>query len=194
MSKIAIFASGEGSNAAQLIHYFSKRNDDLTVSLLVCNRKNAGVYKVGEVNQVPVFYSSNESLLDGKELTAKLKSLEITWIVLAGFLRKIPPLILQSFPNRIFNIHPSLLPKYGGAGMYGNKVHEAVIANREVESGISIHLVNEEYDQGKILFQTSCKLNSKMTVEELATAIHNLEHAYFAPVIEKYILEENHGN
>lgn len=187
MSKIAIFASGEGSNADEIIRFFKSQNLGIEVELIACNKEKAGVYKVANRNQIPVFYANNKLFSTGVAIVEELEKKKIDWIVLAGFLRKIPKAILTAYPNRIINLHPSLLPKYGGKGMYGKFVHEAVIANQEKESGISIHLVNEEFDKGKLLAQFSCSVNAEETVESLSKKIQKLEHIYFPQVISEYI-------
>jgi len=189
MSKVAIFASGAGSNAKQIIRYLAKSQSLVCVDSLLTNKKEAGIYKVAEELDIPIHYFSNKNFEESKKIISLLKERGINWIVLAGFLRKIETKLIAAFPNRIINLHPSLLPKYGGKGMYGRFVHKAVLENQETESGISIHLVNEEFDEGAILFQAKCIIEKGQTVEELTQKIQKLEHEFFPKVIEEYICE-----
>lgn len=189
---IAIFASGGGSNAAQIMTYFSSREkQDITVKLIVSNKPKAGVVEKAKTQSIPCCIIDKRDLENPGILLKELEKKGITHIVLAGFLQKIPAAILQAFPDRIINIHPALLPKYGGEGMYGHHVHEAVKTNKETETGISIHLVNEEYDKGKIIFQKSCIISPEDSAEEIAAKVLALEHLHFAPVVEQWILENN---
>ncbi|MEX2380005.1 MAG: phosphoribosylglycinamide formyltransferase [Vicingaceae bacterium] len=187
MINIAIFASGTGSNAIRLQEHFSKLNAGVEVKLLVCNKADAPVVHRMKALNVPVLILTNKELEAGDTLLGKLIEHNIDWIVLAGFLRKIPDNLVAAYSNRIINIHPSLLPKYGGKGMYGMRVHQAVIENKERESGISIHLVNEKYDDGKILFQKSCVVHPEDQAEEVARKVQALEHEYFPQVVEETI-------
>jgi phosphoribosylglycinamide formyltransferase-1 len=157
---------------------------------LVCNRADAGVLKVAERYALPVKLFSNEEIEEGTKLLEFLKLEKVEWIVLAGFLRKIPMNLIQAYPQRIINLHPSLLPKYGGKGMYGSRVHKAVLNNKEPKSGISIHLVNEEFDQGKLIAQFSCKLETEDDLETLEQKIQELEHHHFPRVIEEHINQQ----
>ena len=184
--KLAIFASGTGSNALKIIEYFSNHSL-VQVSLVVCNKPNAGVLNIAATHNIPSLIISKEKFLIGNSYVDELKLFGIDIIVLAGFLWKIPSALIFAFPERIINIHPSLLPKYGGKGMYGHNVHEAVIEAQEKESGITIHLVDEEYDHGKHLYQTTCPVLPNDTPDTLALKIHSLEHTYFAEVIDQYI-------
>lgn len=185
MKHIAIMASGGGSNAEVLSNYFSHHNT-IEVSLIICNRKNAGVIDRARRLNIPLELISKDDLAD-KKVEVLLNKYSIDYIVLAGFLLKIPESLVKLYPNKILNIHPALLPKYGGKGMYGNFVHEAVIKNKEVESGITVHLVNENYDEGSILFQATTYVNENDTPESLANKIHVLEHENYPRVVEKYI-------
>lgn len=194
MKNIAIFASGTGSNAVRLYQYFADKKAKINVALLVCNKADAAVVQKMESLNVPVYILSNKEIESGKGLLKKLSEYKIDWIVLAGFLRKIPDLIIKSYKNKIINIHPSLLPKYGGKGMYGMNVHKAVVENKEKESGISIHLVNEVYDDGKILFQKSCALSPNDLAEDVAKKIQQLEHEYFPKVVEETINQSANEN
>lgn len=184
--RIAILASGRGSNADKICKYMSHVHD-MDVNLIISNKVNAGVKLIAEENEVPFLHISNDDFKTGFEVLKALKAHDVDFIILAGFLRKIPESILDTYPDRMINIHPALLPNYGGKGMYGHHVHEAVIANRETESGISIHLVNKNYDEGRILFQAKCEIDANDTPEILAQKIHHLEHEHFPKVIEDYI-------
>lgn len=190
MYKIAIFASGSGSNAENIALYF-KDNPVAEVGLILTNKADAFVLERAKKLAVEsvVFYS--EQLKSG-ELVSLLKDKNIDFIVLAGFLLKIPENLIAAFPNKIINIHPALLPKYGGKGMYGDAVHKAVIANKEKESGITIHYINEHYDEGAIIFQEKCTVSETDTYEEVAHKIHQLEYEHFPRVIEEVL--EAHPN
>ena len=184
---IAIFASGAGSNAQKIIDHFKKRNDTADIALIVCNKPDAGVLKIAEKENIPALtIERNKFYADG--YLGELKKYQIDLIVLAGFMWKVPVEIIQSYQNRIINIHPALLPKYGGKNMYGNFVHEAVIKAGEKESGITIHYVDEIYDHGKIIFQAKCSVTSVDTPETLAEKIHALEHQHYPVVVEKIIV------
>jgi formyltetrahydrofolate-dependent phosphoribosylglycinamide formyltransferase len=188
---IAIFASGAGSNAQKIIHHF--HNSDFTkVALIVCNKKKAGVLEIAEKENIPSLIIEKEKFFSGSSYLEELKQKKIDLIVLAGFLWKIPEELIQAFPKRIINIHPALLPKYGGKGMYGNYVHEAVIAGKENESGITIHYVDEHYDNGDIILQVKCPVLKSDTAESLAKRIHALEHANYPVVIEELIKKLRH--
>src|SRR3989304_1618800 len=156
MKLIAIFASGEGTNAQHLINYF--KGNDVRVALIICNNPKGYVLKRAEKHHIPSLLIDKKTLYNGDSVLKKLLKEKIDLIVCAGFLWKIPDNILQSFPNRIINIHPALLPKFGGKGMYGMNVHKAVIETGEKESGITIHYLNERYDEGKIILQRKCKI------------------------------------
>jgi phosphoribosylglycinamide formyltransferase-1 len=184
--RYAIFASGSGTNARELIHYFKTHSTYGTVALIVCNRPKAGVLDVAHQQQVPAVVINKAQLLDESYLLATLSQYQVNGIVLAGFLLKIPPFLVEAFPERIVNIHPALLPKYGGKGMYGHYVHQAVINNRERESGITIHLVNNQYDEGPVLFQEKCPVVAGDTPETLAKKIQALEWQHFGPVVARY--------
>lgn len=194
MKNIAIFASGTGSNAVRLYQYFAEKKAEINVALLVCNKADAAVVQKMQSLNVPVYILSNKEIESGNSLLKKLAEYKVDWIVLAGFLRKIPDLIIKGYKNKIINIHPSLLPKYGGKGMYGMNVHKAVVENKEKESGISIHLVNEVYDDGKILFQKSCALSPSDLAEDVAKKIQHLEHDYFPKVVEETINQSANEN
>ncbi len=186
MKNIAIFASGAGSNAARIIEHFKDHNT-ARIALVVCNKQGAGVLTIAKNAAVPVLMIEKSRFFDGDAYLPELKNARIDFIVLAGFLWKVPEAIVRSFPGKIVNIHPALLPKFGGKGMYGARVHEAVIAAGEKESGISIHFVNEVYDEGKTILQVACPVEPDDTPETLAARIHQLEHKHFPLVIEKLV-------
>jgi phosphoribosylglycinamide formyltransferase-1 len=188
MRNIAIFASGSGTNAENIIKHFSDKKD-AKVTLVLTENPNAFVLERAKNQHVPTLVFSLEELKGGSILHT-LKQQNIDYIVLAGFLKLIPSDIIEAFPNRIINIHPALLPKFGGKGMYGNKVHQAVIESGEKESGITIHYVNKHYDEGSIIFQAKCPVLENDTPELLAQRIHNLEYINFPKVIEDLILGE----
>ena len=183
---IAIFASGAGSNARKIIEYFENKGLRIKISLIVCNVAGAGVLEIAKEKGIPSLII-NKTDFSATGYVDSLQNADINFIVLAGFLWKVPEVLVRAYPKAIINIHPALLPKYGGKGMYGARVHEAVIAAGEKESGITIHWVNEHYDEGAIIFQAKCSINASDTAESLANKIHALEHAHFAPTIEKLL-------
>jgi phosphoribosylglycinamide formyltransferase-1 len=183
---IAIFASGAGTNAVNIVRYFSEKQT-ANIALVVCNNPVAGVLKIAEQNNLPVVILQKEKFFRGDGYVPELKNSAIDFIVLAGFLWKLPSILINAYRNKIINIHPALLPKHGGKGMYGSFVHEAVISSREQESGITIHFVDEFYDNGKIIFQTTCPVYETDTTETLAKRIHELEYKYFPVVIDELI-------
>lgn len=183
--QLAVFASGAGSNAAQLIQHFNSSPGKATVSLIVCNKPGAGVLKIAQNKGIEVLMLEKEDFFRGEGYLQVLKSKNIDWIILAGFLWKIPATLINHYPQKIVNIHPALLPQYGGKGMYGHHVHQAVIENGETTSGITIHFVDELYDHGAVIFQAQCPVTPDDTPETLAQKIHQLEHAHFATVVEK---------
>lgn len=183
--KLAIFASGAGSNAQKIIDHF-KNSTNASVVLILCNKPNAGVLFIAEKEGIEYILIEKEQYkADG--YASILKEKGIDFIILAGFLWKIPETLIRAFPGKIINIHPALLPKYGGKGMYGTFVHEAVIKNKEIESGITIHYVDEQYDHGAVIFQAKCTVDPDDTPSTLAQKIHRLEHAHFPAVIESVI-------
>jgi phosphoribosylglycinamide formyltransferase-1 len=184
--KLAIFASGSGSNAENICNYFAD-SSDIEVVLICTNRRDAFIVKRANKLNIPVYIFSKSELNNFVDLHKKLQNIEVDVIILAGFLLKLPTIMVDSYPNRIINIHPSLLPKYGGKGMYGSNIHKAVIKNKELESGISIHFVNHNYDEGKIILQKKCSISANESVETLIHKIHKLEHNYFPVAIEKTI-------
>jgi len=186
MTRIAIFASGSGSNAENITTYFSG-NNRIEISLILTNNSTAFVAeRAKNLGIKSIVFNKHDFLKTDQILQILLKN-DINLIVLAGFLLKIPENILKAFPNKIINIHPALLPKYGGKGMFGDKVHQAVISAKEKESGITIHYVNENYDEGKIIFQAKCPVQPNDTAEDLANKIHALEYKYFPKELEKLI-------
>jgi phosphoribosylglycinamide formyltransferase-1 len=188
-SRLVVFASGAGSNAQQIINYF-KNGDVAQVDLIVCNKPGAGVMTIAEKENIPVLLIEKERFFRGDGYVPELQAVGADLVVLAGFLWKIPQSIIDAYPRRIVNIHPALLPNYGGKGMYGSYVHQAVIQAGEVESGITIHYVDEHYDSGDIIFQTACPVVEGDTPEKLAARIHALEHAHYPRVIEE-VLSQN---
>ncbi|MFA9205551.1 MAG: phosphoribosylglycinamide formyltransferase [Burkholderiaceae bacterium] len=195
---IAIFASGTGTNARKIIEYFEKRtagssvngretkSATIKVSLIVCNVPGAGVLEIAKEKGIPSLII-NKTDFNATGYVESLQNADINFIVLAGFLWKVPEVLVRAYPKAIINIHPALLPNYGGKGMYGARVHEAVIAAGEKESGITIHWVNEHYDEGAIIFQAKCSIDANDTADTLANKIHALEHAHYAPTIEKLL-------
>ncbi len=182
---LAIFASGGGSNAEEIMRYFSN-HARIQISLVVTNNPKAGVLHRAEGFHIPCYVYQPEELENGI-LEKTLDAYHIDFIVLAGYLKKVPDSILKKYPNKIVNIHPALLPKFGGKGMYGMNVHKAVVEANETESGISIHYVNEQYDEGEIISQHRCVITKEDTAEIVAQKIHQLEQEFFPKVIEKVI-------
>lgn len=189
-TRIAIFASGSGSNAQRIAEYF-KGKGLLEIAAIYCNNPEAFVLERAKNLGIPSVLFNRDTFYNSTAIWQDLKTREIDWIVLAGFLWLIPESVLKAFPERIINIHPALLPRYGGKGMYGMKVHEAVIAAGDSESGITIHFVNEKYDEGDVIFQTRCSINKDDTPEILAAKIHELEYEYFPNVIKDLITAGN---
>lgn len=192
MKRLAIFASGTGSNAKRLIDYFSE-NKAISVALLVSNRNEAGALEIARKSGIPAINFTKEEFYNSSTVLEKLTSEKIDFIVLAGFLIKVPDNILKAYENKIINIHPALLPDFGGKGMYGLNVHKAVIESGKSESGITIHLVNEHYDEGRILFQAKCPVLENDTAEMLAARVQELEHNYFPEAIERFIKGKTEG-
>jgi len=184
--KLAVFASGNGSNAQNIVEYFID-SSVIEVALIVTNNENAFVIERSKKMNIPFEIISKSKLNDSFFTTSILVEYQIDWIILAGFLLKIPEYIISMFPNRILNIHPALLPKYGGKGMYGNFVHQAVKENGEPYTGITIHLVNENFDEGTILFQAVCEISQDDSIEVIANKVHELEFRYFPEIIKKTI-------
>lgn len=186
LKRLVIFASGAGSNAQQIINYF-KGSTLAKIVLIVCNKPGAGVISIAEKENIPVLLIEKERFFKSDAYLPDLQKIKTDIIILAGFLWKLPQALIDAYPRRIINIHPALLPKYGGRGMYGQYVHEAIINAGEMESGITIHYVDEHYDNGDIIFQTACPVLEGDTPETLARRIHQLEHLHYPIVIEELI-------
>lgn len=190
VTRIAVFASGAGSNARQIINHFAT-SQTIKVTVVFCNKPGAGVLEVAQQAGIPFLIIEKERFFNGDGYLPELKKYRIGFIVLAGFLWKMPETLIHTYPKKIINIHPALLPKYGGKGMYGQAVHEAVIASQDAESGITIHYVDELYDHGEIIFQAKCTVEKNDTAETLAQKIHVLEHANYPNVIASVIKKQN---
>lgn len=189
MNNIAIFASGSGTNAENIIRTF-QNHPFIKVKLVLSNKKDAKVLDRAKKFNIKTLTFNKEEFYQSDVVLQILLKEQISFIVLAGFLWLVPEKILRQYPNKIINIHPALLPAYGGKGMYGEKVHEAVIANHESESGITIHYVNSEYDRGEIIFQARCPVLPDDTPEKLAERVHQLEYRYYPEVIEKLLSKQ----
>ena len=188
--RLAIFASGTGSNAEKIIEHF-KNNPAVKVVLIVTNNAKAGVIKIAEKSHIPTLFIEKKAFFEGNSYINELKSEKVDFIILAGFLWKIPASLINEYAGRIINIHPALLPNHGGKGMYGNFVHQAVIDQKEKESGITIHYVDDQYDHGKVIFQAICPVYENDTADTLAERIHVLEHQYYPAIIEKILKDVN---
>jgi phosphoribosylglycinamide formyltransferase 1 len=186
--RMAIFLSGTGTNAVNIIEYFSNSNS-IEVSFLLTNKADSGAERISNKYNIPYILFDKKEFTSSDVVLNKLKENQIDYIILAGFLWLMPQNILSNFSDKILNIHPALLPKYGGRGMYGSKVHESVVENKESFSGITIHLVNQHYDEGEILFQASCAVSTQDTAVTLAKKIHELEYNFFPKVIESYLMQ-----
>ena len=186
MDKLAIFASGSGSNGLKIYEYF-KDNSNIKIDCVVVNNTSAGIIKKAKLWDCEVIFIKREEFYKSESISIKLKERGINLIILAGFLWLIPKHLIESFPEKIINIHPALLPSYGGKGMFGMNVHKAVFNAKEKESGITIHTINEEYDRGKILFQKTIGIKNCTSPEEIARKILKIEHENFAKVIEDYL-------
>lgn len=188
MNNIAIFASGSGTNAQNIIEYF-KLNKKAEVSCILSNKEDAYVLQRAKMYNITTRIFNRKELYETGEVLDFLTENGISWIILAGFLWLVPENIVDKFTNRIINIHPALLPKFGGKGMYGMSVHRAVIDAKENETGITIHYVNRKYDEGNIIFQARCKVNKTDTPELLAEKVHKLEYKHYPAIIEKVIVD-----
>lgn len=184
--RIAIFASGSGSNAQKIMEFFNK-HEDAEVSLVLTNNPEAYVLQRADNFEVPSHIFDRDEFYNSEEIVSLLKNLQIDLIVLAGFLWLIPENLLSAFPNRIINIHPSLLPKFGGKGMYGDKVHKAVLKSGEEESGISIHFVNQHFDEGEIIHQSKFRIEKSDDLEMIKFKIQQLEHLHYPKVVEQLL-------
>jgi phosphoribosylglycinamide formyltransferase-1 len=189
MKKIIVFASGSGTNAENIIKYFAKTENTKVVSVFT-NNASAKVIERAKNHQIPVEIFSKTELLE-RNVLQKIQEIDPDLIVLAGFLLKFPEHIVEKYPNKIINIHPALLPNYGGKGMYGMHIHRAIVNNKEKETGISIHYVNENYDEGGIIFQKNIALTDDDTPETVAEKIHELEQKYFPEIINKILEDSN---
>lgn len=187
MKNIAIFASGTGTNAGKIIEYY-KDSTDLSVSLIVCNKAGSGVLTLAHDCGIHSLMVDRVSFFSKDSILKELSDQKIDLIVLAGFLWMVPESIIHAYPGKIINIHPALLPKYGGKGMYGPKVHQAVIDGKEKQSGISIHFVNEHYDEGQIILQAVCTVEERDDVFSLSKKIQALEHRHF-PAAIRFLLQ-----
>lgn len=185
--KLAIFASGSGTNAEAIMRHF-QLHPDIRVALVLTNNSMAMVLQRALKFQVRTSIFDKTAFRETGEVLRSLQEAEVTHVVLAGFLWLIPHEMISAYPNKIINIHPSILPKYGGKGMYGDKVHMAVKSSHEEETGISIHLVNEYFDEGKILFQSKCKIDPTDSIDQIASKVHQLEHTWYPKIIEQWIL------
>jgi len=189
MTQIVIFASGAGSNAKKIVEFLASAPTPLLtergvkISLIVCNKPGAGILKIAEEHNISTLLIDKEKFFSGNGYVDELKTAGIDFIVLAGFLWKIPVSLIKAYHKKMINIHPALLPKYGGKGMYGRFVHEAVIANKEQESGITIHYVDEVYDNGQTILQATCLVSEDDTPETLAKKVQALEHRHFAAAV-----------
>ncbi|MDR0896060.1 MAG: phosphoribosylglycinamide formyltransferase [Prevotellaceae bacterium] len=190
---IAILASGSGTNAENIIRYFQEKRSGSQVSLVITNRRQAMVRERAAGLSVPCLYFPKEEWSGGEAVLTTLRAHHIDWVILAGFLLRVPESILNAYPDQVINIHPALLPNYGGKGMYGDRVHAAVIAAHEKVSGITIHYVNAQYDEGAIIFQATCPVLPEDTPHTLAQRIHILEYTYFPQTIEKAIASLRNG-
>jgi phosphoribosylglycinamide formyltransferase-1 len=184
--RIAIFASGTGSNAREIIKHF-QNSDTISVSLIISNKQTAPVLDIGKQFDINTLVINRVSFYKSEEILKNLLDHKIDFIVLAGFMWLIPKYLVKNYDGKIINIHPALLPKYGGKGMYGMNVHKAVHEAKEPETGITIHFVNEHYDKGNIIFQAKCTLDVTDTAESIAQKVHKLEHQNFPKVIEKVV-------
>ncbi|MFN3488163.1 MAG: phosphoribosylglycinamide formyltransferase [Emticicia sp.] len=189
MKRIAIFASGSGSNAERLTTYFAA-NELVSIELFLSNNPTAGVIERGRRLGIPIVLFDKKTFTKTSKIVDLLQKQQIDLVILAGFLWLIPENLVKAFPNKIINIHPALLPKYGGKGMWGHFVHEAVVEAGEKESGITIHYVNEHYDEGKVIFQEKCELVPTDRPDDVAQKVQALEHIHFPVVIEKIISEK----
>jgi phosphoribosylglycinamide formyltransferase 1 len=187
MHRLAIFASGSGTNAQNIINYFLNE-PQIKISCICTNRADAYVVERARYHNIPVLVFSKDEFYHTENILTYLNNNKINWIILAGFLWLVPSYLIHAFPDHIINIHPALLPKYGGKGMYGNHVHQAVIDHKDTVSGITIHRVDSEYDRGSIIFQATCAVDASDTAESLAAKIHDLEYKHFPKIIEQEVL------
>ena len=189
MKRIAIFASGSGSNAESIARYLADRTD-VEISLILTNNPEAGVIQRARRLHIPVVVFDRKTFYDSERIIDLLRNQTIDLVVLAGFMMLVPEKLVQAFPRQIINIHPALLPKYGGKGMYGHFVHEAVVAAGEAKSGITIHYVNEVYDEGEIIFQAPCALTPADTPDDVARKVQALEHEHYPRVVGQVVADQ----
>ena len=187
MKKIAVFASGSGTNAENIVNFF-KNNSRISVELILSNKADAFVLERAEKLGIQTFVFGRKDFYSNRKVLNFLEEKQIDFIVLAGFLWLVPSDIISAYDNKIVNIHPALLPKYGGKGMFGDKVHKAVIENNERKSGITIHYVNEKYDDGNIIFQVNCEISESDNYKTVAKKVHQLEYEYYPKIIEETII------
>lgn len=185
MKKVLLLASGSGSNVENIINYFATTSHDISFEV-IANKKDAGVFERAKRLQIPAHYYPKSRFENG-DFAQFVKNFQPDLIVLAGFLLLFPADVVKDFPNKIINIHPALLPNYGGKGMYGHHVHEAVLANKEAFTGITIHYVNEQYDKGEIILQEKTNIENCTTADEIAQKVHELEYKFFPIVVEKLL-------
>lgn len=187
MKRIALFASGSGTNVENIANYF-KNNTEIDIGLILSNKKDAFVLERAKKLGIPSMVFNREQFYNSQVVVDQLIDNNIDFVVLAGFLWLIPTNLIQAYPKKIINIHPALLPKHGGKGMYGSKVHESVVKNHDNESGITIHFVNEHYDEGDVIFQSTCEVLPTDTADNVAAKVHALEYEHFPKVIEQLVL------
>lgn len=185
-TRLSILASGNGTNAQQIAEYFAERND-IIIDSIIYNKRDAYVATRAKNLGIESFYMSRRDFMESNKVLELMQSRNVDYVILAGFLLLVPENLLKAFPNKIINIHPALLPNYGGKGMYGHHVHEAVVANHETVTGITIHVVDHRYDCGTTLFQARCVVLPTDSADDVAARIHLLEKSYFPPVIDAYI-------
>jgi phosphoribosylglycinamide formyltransferase-1 len=188
VKKLAIFGSGRGGNAENICVYFNN-SSDIKVVVMCTNRKDAFIIERAKKLKIPMVFTSKTELENFDDLAKILAKYKVDYIILAGFLLKIPSKMIEQYPNKIINIHPALLPKYGGKGMYGENIYKAVLENKETQTGITIHLVNQNYDEGKIIKQYACDVSKNENLSSLESKIHKLEFSNFPQTLEKYILK-----
>lgn len=186
MKRIAIFASGRGSNARRLVEHFAE-SKDAKIALIASNKEDAPVLEMALKNNIPTLTFGKKKFNSKESILFQLELMKIDFIVLAGFLWLVPKVLIEHFPKKIINLHPALLPKFGGKGMYGMRVHEAVRTANEPETGITIHYVNEHYDEGDIIFQAKCQVEATDTPQDIAKKIHEIEHKYLPIITEKLV-------
>lgn len=186
MIKVALFASGSGTNVENIARFF-QGHKSIKIAKVYSNKKDAYVLERAKKLEIPAMVFNRQMFYESQDVLKDLKMEKIDWVVLAGFLWLIPSYLIQAYPNKVVNIHPALLPKYGGKGMYGDKVHQAVVANKETESGITIHYVNEEYDKGSTIFQEKIVVLPTDSPDDVAHKVHALEYAHFPKVIQQII-------